>query len=72
MWTTDTFLQNLVRYSALNGQVQDRSRAVGTGPGPSGQVQSRRDRSRAVGTGPGPSEQTDHDLRIDRSKRYSC
>ena len=50
MWTTDTFLQNLVRFSVLKGQGQDRPTAVGTDPRPSGRTHGRRDGPTAVGT----------------------
>ena len=64
MWTTDTFLENLARFSALKGQEcerptahgrRDGPAAVGTGPRPSGRARGRRDGPAAVGTGPRPS-----------------
>ena len=45
MWTTDTFLQNLARFSALKGQGGEGPMAVGTDPRPSG-------RTPRVGTDP--------------------
>ena len=58
MWTTDTFLQNLVRFSVLKGQGQDRPTAVVTDPRPSGRTHSRRERPTAVGKDPRPSGKT--------------
>ena len=44
MWTTDTFFQNLTRFSVLKGQGPDRPTVVGMDPGLSGLTHSRRER----------------------------
>ena len=58
MWTTDTFLENLARFSALKGQECERPTAVGSDPRPSGRTHGRRDGPTAVGTDPRPSGRT--------------
>ena len=52
MWTTDTFLQNLARFSALKGQDRDVPTAVWKSPRPSGRTHGRMDGPTAVGKDP--------------------
>ena len=58
MWTTDTFLQNLARFSVLKGQGVDRSTAVGRDPRPSRGTHGLREGPTAFERDPRPSGRT--------------